>query len=37
MPPRQIRLIKPCEFGDVGDLLTPEPLDVARLLVEFAP
>ena len=34
MASNQIRLIESCEFGDAGDVLTPEPADVARLLVE---
>ena len=31
---RTIRITEPCEFGDPGDRIRPEPYDVAALLVE---
>jgi hypothetical protein len=34
MNARAIRIIKPCEFGEPGDVLCPEPWDIACLLVE---
>ena len=34
MNPRTIRITEPCEFGDPGDRIRPEPYDVAALLVE---
>lgn len=35
MPAKQIRIVEPCEFGDPGDVLSPEPWDVATMLVEI--
>jgi len=34
MNSRTIRITEPCEFGEPGDLLCPEPWDIAHLLVE---
>jgi hypothetical protein len=34
MNPRTIRIIERCEFGEPGELLCPEPWDIAFLLVE---
>ena len=34
MSARTIRITKRCEFGEPGDLLCPEPWDIASLLVE---
>jgi hypothetical protein len=35
MPTRAIRIIERCEFGEPGDVVRPEPYDVAVLLVEI--
>ena len=31
---RTIRITERCEFGEPGDLLSPEPWDIAAVLVE---
>ena len=35
MNSRTIRIIERCEFGEPGDLVRPEPWDIATLLVEI--